>query len=503
MGVSPSAADKSSDISSDNEGAIRREIFACSPLPMLLISIDEMGERPGAYLTTLNDAARALFPFIDAPLSEQLPLSSILDTKSVRRIDEAASHLFDLPSSDPLRIDVQTKSESNDPDSADYRTMYLQRVGLDQLVAQIVPSQKTAEVHEVLEEQRRFRSAILELAELANTTDDDETFYHRLIERAVEVVPGAQGGSVQLNIEGTKFRFVAAVGYDLAGLQLHNLDTSEFFRDAHDPEAQIVRDMMRGKTEEMHDWLVTYGRVDDIVVNVSSPVVVDGKTVAFLSLDNFEDANALDQSSVEMTTVLGRLIGDLWRRRQLESKLRREREAFRHEALHDLLTSLPNRRDLEQRLREGISNQREAGRPTAVLFADIDSFKEINDQFGHDAGDAVLCDVADWLSEVVGSVGVVGRWGGDEFIILPNDPSSLEAMEDLASRILRPFNNSLRPQRTVALSVGIAWCADGSASARDLRTAADQALYEAKGSGKQAARTRVLGESLESSPQAA
>lgn len=453
-------------------------------------------------MTAANDAARALFSSADVTL-EQQPLSSILDARSVHRITEAASHLFDQASSEPLKIDVQTE-HGGSADGTEFQTMYLCGVGLDQVVAQILPNQQVLKVQDVLEEQRHFRSALLELAELANTTDDDETFYHRLIERAVEVVPGAQGGSVQLHIEGTMaFRFVAAVGYDLAGLQLHNLDTSEFFRDAHDPEAQIVRDIMRGKTEEMHDWLMTYGRVDEIVVNVSSPVVVDGQTVAFLSLDNFEDPNALDQSSVEMTTVIGRLIGDLWRRRKLESKLRRERETFRHEALHDPLTSISNRRDLEQRLLESVSDARDAARATAVLFVDVDRFKEINDEFGHDAGDAVLCDVADWLHQVVGPAGVVGRWGGDEFMILPHDPTSLEEIEELAKQILQPFDNSLRPQRTVALSVGIAWCAESSSSARDVRSAADQALYEAKRSGKQAARTCVLGENIENSPKAA
>ncbi len=466
------------------------EIFASMPVPTLLITIETPTELSTALVVAANDSAQDLLPSTE-PARHRL--SSIVDGDSLDRIAEAASHLFTEQADISLKVDIRTIAQGEGA-PAGLQTMYLRGHGADQLIAQIPPNEHANDVEQVLEQQRRFRSALLELTELAHSTQNDEVFYHRLIERAVEVVPGAQGGSVQLHIEGTDaFRFVAAVGYDLAGLQLHNFDKSEFFRDAHDPEAQIVRDMMRGKSSEIHDWLQKYGRVDEIVVNVSSPIIVDGHTVAFLSLDNFEDPNALDQTSVEMTTVIGHLIGDLWRRRQLESQLRRERETFRHEALHDSLTSLSNRRDLEQRMSEMVQQDQRAGRASAVMFVDIDDFKLVNDALGHDGGDAILCAVADGLAKVVGASGVVGRWGGDEFMILPDRLRSLDAVEALAERILEHSMVDLRQNRTVELTVGIGWCPDNSATPRELRTAADEALYEAKNAGKRTARTRVLG----------
>ena len=221
------------------------------------------------------------------------------------------------------------------------------------------------------------------------------------------------------------FRFAAAVGYDLAGLQEHLLDHRVFFRDAWDPNARIVRDFdVEGRSAETTDWLTTVGRLNEIVVNVSGPVLADGFPIAFLSLDNFTDADAMNETSIEMTTVLTRLLGDLLRRRQLEAELRKEREAFRHLALHDPLTGLANRRSLERRMTEMLSTAKQQGRPSSVLFVDIDDFKGVNDRLGHEVGDQVLVEVAKGLTAVVGAGALVGRWGGDEFLVVPHDVAS-------------------------------------------------------------------------------
>lgn len=351
---------------------------------------------------------------------------------------------------------------------------------------------------EALTQQQRFRSALMELSELADSTSDDDEFYQRLIERAVEVVPGAQSGSVQLHVPGTAaFRFVAASGFDLAGLQLHELERDSFFRDAWDPTARIVRDFGGdGRSDEVTEWLETWGRLSEIVVNVSAPVLVDGLPVAFLSLDNFDDPDAFTETSVEMTTVLSRLIGTLWRRRHLESELREEREAFRHEAMHDSLTALPNRRNVERLMSDGLESARRRGHPSAVLFLDIDDFKGVNDRLGHEAGDLLLIGVAKALQEVVRLGDVVGRWGGDEFLVLPQRLEAPAAAEALADRILTRFERDLVLDSGLSyrarLSIGIGWSLDSTADCNALISTADDALYEAKAAGKGIARIRSL-----------
>ncbi len=342
----------------------------------------------------------------------------------------------------------------------------------------------------MLAEQQRFRSALMELSELSYTTEDDDEFYRRLIERAVEVVPGAQGGSVQLNVPGTtKFRFVAAVGFDLAALQLRTLDLEHFFRDAWDPNAKILREFeVDSRTPEVTEWLQTAGRLSEIMVNVSGPVLANGRPVAFLSLDNFEDPDAMSETSIEMTTVLSRLIGELLRRRALEAELRLERAAYRHLAMHDPLTGLANRRNLDIAISEALESAGRRGRPSAVLFVDIDDFKEVNDQLGHEAGDQFLTQVALLLSRAMRAGDMVGRWGGDEFVVVPYRLESPEEAMFLAERILAAFQQDFEVATSVRLrarlSVGIGWTTDSSAEPHELVRAADAALYEAKALGK-------------------
>jgi len=351
-------------------------------------------------------------------------------------------------------------------------------------------------VDRVVAEQQRFRSALMELSELAHTTTDDNEFYQTLIERAVEVVPGAQGGSVQLNIKGTAaFRFVAAVGYDLKGLQRHELEQEHFFRDAWNPIAQIVRNFdAEARSPEISEWLETVGRLSEIVVNVSAPVLSDGFPVAFLSLDNFEDVNAINATSVEMTTVLSRQIGELLRRRELEAEVRKEREAFRHLALHDPLTGLANRRNLERSLADMLAATRTNGRPSAVLFVDADDFKGVNDRLGHEVGDRLLIGIAEGLRRAARLSDVVGRWGGDEFLVLPHRIESGEQAQLLGERILEHFSAPLDLGAGISyrarLSVGLGWSRDSRVDGDHLIRVADRALYDAKAAGKGVVRIR-------------
>ena len=338
----------------------------------------------------------------------------------------------------------------------------------------------------------------MELSELSYTTKDDSAFYQRLIERAVEVVPGAQGGSVQLNVPGTTmFRFVAAVGYDLQGLQRHTLDMKHFFRDAMDPVARVVHDLkVDSRTPEIAEWLETIGRLSEIASNVSGPVLSDGNPIAFLSLDNFEDPNAMSETSVEMTTVLSRLIGELLRRRSLEAELRREREAYRHLAMHDPMTGLANRRNLDISISEALESASRRGRPSAVLFADLDDFKAVNDDLGHEIGDRFLVQVAQTLNRATRAGDMVGRWGGDEFLVLPYRLESADEAMFLAHRVLDAFDNDFELgdgiRRSASLSIGVGWSTDSNTTPGELIRAADDALYNAKALGKGIAQLRKV-----------
>jgi diguanylate cyclase (GGDEF)-like protein len=160
-------------------------------------------------------------------------------------------------------------------------------------------------------------------------------------------------------------------------------------------------------------------------------------------------------------------------------------EEMTHLARHDLLTGLPNRGLLLDRVEHALTLSRRTGRPLALLFCDLDGFKRVNDRFGHAAGDAVLVDVAARLSGCVRESDTVARLGGDEFAILLEDVEPGHA--DLAcERILEALRHGAHVaghRLPLSTSIGVA-LGDTGRSAEHLLRNADMAMYEAKALGK-------------------
>jgi diguanylate cyclase (GGDEF)-like protein/PAS domain S-box-containing protein len=154
-------------------------------------------------------------------------------------------------------------------------------------------------------------------------------------------------------------------------------------------------------------------------------------------------------------------------------------------AHHDTLTALPNRAQFNERVDLEIAKLEE-GQTLAVLYLDLDRFKEVNDLFGHAAGDKVLQTVASRATMVLGSRGLMARLGGDEFaILLPNiaGPSGAERIAELVLAALRA--TSEEPEiNSISTSIGIALCPDDAIDRQALLSHADTALYKAKSDGR-------------------
>jgi diguanylate cyclase (GGDEF)-like protein len=152
-----------------------------------------------------------------------------------------------------------------------------------------------------------------------------------------------------------------------------------------------------------------------------------------------------------------------------------------------VLTGLPNRMLFMEKLEAAIQEATASGEQLAVLFVDLDRFKQINDQFGHSVGDDVLIAVAQRLQHVLGSTDMVARLGGDEFVVLINGPRSTGATPGIASRIKDALDDVLlvnERRMTVGASIGISqFPADGT-SAGELLLNADAAMYAAKSDGR-------------------
>jgi diguanylate cyclase (GGDEF)-like protein/PAS domain S-box-containing protein len=157
------------------------------------------------------------------------------------------------------------------------------------------------------------------------------------------------------------------------------------------------------------------------------------------------------------------------------------------QATHDALTHLPNRSLLTDRLRQAIAQAQRQSTLLAVCYLDLDGFKPINDRYGHEVGDRVLIHVSERLSGLIRGADTVARIGGDEFIVLLSGARSTTDFEPVLERLLTevaaPYHVEGR-HLTVSASIGVAIYPQDDADPDTLLRRADQAMYQAKQSGR-------------------
>ncbi len=175
------------------------------------------------------------------------------------------------------------------------------------------------------------------------------------------------------------------------------------------------------------------------------------------------------------------LFTDITKQKQTEQKLA-------HMAHHDVLTGLPNRALFADRLTNLINQHPRYKQKSGLMFIDIDGFKAVNDDFGHDIGDALLVCIANELGRCIRKSDTLARVGGDEFVIIMENIIGLENVTSMAEKILKLFEQPFMIEGkgcNVGASIGIAIHPDDSADAEDLVKKADTAMYQAKTGGKQ------------------
>jgi len=170
------------------------------------------------------------------------------------------------------------------------------------------------------------------------------------------------------------------------------------------------------------------------------------------------------------------------------SERKKAEEEIRRLADFDTLTGLPNRRLLLDRLKQALFQARRYQRPLAVMFLDLDNFKQVNDTLGHDVGDELLKAVADRLVICVRGGDTVARLGGDEFVIVLAEITNIPAVELVAEKIIRSFKESLlinKHEIQISTSIGGAINpVNGGYDAQKLLKMADIAMYAAKAAGR-------------------
>ncbi len=158
-----------------------------------------------------------------------------------------------------------------------------------------------------------------------------------------------------------------------------------------------------------------------------------------------------------------------------------------HMATHDALTSLPNRIYLDNRIGEEIERCRNSGSSFALLFIDLDNFKQINDLHGHKSGDRLLKEVSQILRSNLRATDVLARWGGDEFVVLLPYSQDDEIPRKVAGELMQKLQRNLEKTYSdafVTLSIGIAVYPTDADTGEALLVQADKALFYAKSQGR-------------------
>jgi diguanylate cyclase (GGDEF)-like protein len=163
-------------------------------------------------------------------------------------------------------------------------------------------------------------------------------------------------------------------------------------------------------------------------------------------------------------------------------------EEFGYLAMHDALTHLPNRRNFEQYLKKSISQANRHSQKVGLLYMDLDGFKLINDQYGHHVGDDALVSAVAMINGVLRDFDFLARVGGDEFALVVQNFNNANELFILANRIIKALKTPVmtigKNDVLMGVSIGIATYPDQVKNIKALITAADEAMYKAKATGK-------------------
>jgi len=178
---------------------------------------------------------------------------------------------------------------------------------------------------------------------------------------------------------------------------------------------------------------------------------------------------------------------DITSLKEAERELIRVKDHAQEMALHDQLTGLPNRTLLEDRFEQAIAQSERNGKKLAVVFVDLDHFKQINDTQGHRIGDQVLIAIAARMKEAVRKTDTVARWGGDELVLLLPEIRGAQEARAVCERIKQTVQKEVakeHPAFPLTMSMGIAMYPDDGDMVETLLQGADSALYLAKSHGR-------------------
>jgi len=232
-----------------------------------------------------------------------------------------------------------------------------------------------------------------------------------------------------------------------------------------------------------------HNSIGDEIVNESYLVVrlkIEGRIIGVLSIQALEK-NSYKERHLKVLQALAGFIAIALSNSNAHQSLVLANEKIAYMATHDPMTGLPNRMRIIDRLEQELNRSRRYDKSLAVLFIDLDGFKEINDTHGHQTGDSVLKEIARRLSAGIRATDAAGRLAGDEFLVIFTDDCTRENGLQLAENLRELLSEKISFEEyvlNVTGSIGLAFFPEDGNSSEELVNAADEAMYRAKAAGK-------------------
>ncbi|MFO8063099.1 MAG: sensor domain-containing diguanylate cyclase [Spirochaetia bacterium] len=339
--------------------------------------------------------------------------------------------------------------------------------------------------HQFLKQELEFRTALVDLTNELLSSTLNATFYQTALERTVQLVPDAQGGSVLIRHDDGLYHFEAAVEFDSEVLKSITLCDEEMGKRAGEANIEKIeiheekRRLDPGKVKLFQEA----GRLSDIRATLSVPLQLRGQTVGYLNLDNFTSQQAFTENDIEIAKAIAGQVSLALYRLFLERRLEQERQHYQHMANHDPLTGLPNRRFFLDALERALAHAARRESATGLLYVDINDFKRMNDRYGHDVGDRLLGEAAARIGGAVRAGDVAARLGGDEFGVLLIDVHGPEDTQKVAAKVKTALSAPMTRGEQVFImkaSIGTATYPEHATTAEELLKIADTKMYEMK-----------------------
>lgn len=332
-------------------------------------------------------------------------------------------------------------------------------------------------------QSQRYQKALLEWAKL--DYQDAKTAIRKATEIAADTLDVGRVSIWHMTSDGSMLvcddLYCKTEKTHTEGSVLYQQDFPHYFAALQRGEVIVANDAQNDPLTS--DFTESYLKPQGILSMLDIPIIQEGKVVGVVCHEHLDTPKEWQPEEQDFAIAMGSTISlalEMERRKKVEERL-----AYR--ADHDELTELPNRRLLLDRLDQAIRHARRNDQNVAVLFIDLDHFKEINDSLGHLVGDYVLIHVARLIETQFRDVDTIARLGGDEFCLIIDSLEDIQTVSVVAEKLVEMLQHPIcidKHELYVTSSIGISiFPADGETPETLLRNA-DAAMYKAKNEGR-------------------